>query len=103
MYGLIGKIIANQGKRDELITILIDGTQDMPGCLSYIVAKDAAEADALWITEVWNSQDKHTESLNLPDVQEAIAKAKPLIAALGKRFETTPIGGQGLTDSPTAL
>jgi len=48
-------------------------------------------------------QDKHTESLNLPDVQEAIAKAKPLIAALGKRFETTPIGGQGLTDSPTAL
>ncbi len=53
MYGLIGKIIATHGKRDELITILIEGTKNMPGCISYIVAKDSSDADALWISEVW--------------------------------------------------
>ena len=97
MYGLIGKIIASKGMRDDLIEVLIEGTKDMPGCISYIVAKDSSEADALWITEVWKNQAKHAESLNLPRVQEAIAKGKPMIAAFGKRFETTPIGGQGIS------
>jgi hypothetical protein len=41
----------------------------MPGCLSYIVAKDAADADALWITEVWTDKDSHAASLKLPAVQ----------------------------------
>ena len=44
MHGLIGKIIAVEGKRDALIAILLEGTQEMPGCLSYIVARDAADA-----------------------------------------------------------
>ena len=48
MDGLIGKIKANSGKRDELISILIAGSEKMPGCLSYIVAKDVADTDAIW-------------------------------------------------------
>jgi hypothetical protein len=49
MYGLIGKMTAAPGKRDELISILLEGAASMPGCLSYIVAKDAGNADAIWI------------------------------------------------------
>ena len=47
MYGLIGKITAAAGRRDALANILIDGTVGMPGCLSYVVAADAVEADFL--------------------------------------------------------
>lgn len=96
MYGLIGKMTAVTGKRDELAAILLAGTGAMPGCLSYIVAQDPREADALWITEVWRSQDDHMASLKLPDVQAAIAKGRPLIAAFGDRVETIPLGGVGL-------
>lgn len=97
MYGLIGKMIASSGKRDELISILLDGTKNMPGCISYIIAKDSIEEDALWITEVWESQEHHGESLSLPEVQQAITKGKPMITGFGERFETIPIGGHGIS------
>src|SRR5215207_7837394 len=71
MYGLMGKMIAKAGQRDALIAILLEGTGAMPGCLSYIVAKDRANADAIWITEVWNSKESHAASLKLPAVQAA--------------------------------
>jgi quinol monooxygenase YgiN len=64
--------------------------------LSYVVAKDPADANAIWITEVWDSEASHKASLALPAVQAAIAKARPMIAGFGERFITTPIGGFGL-------
>lgn len=95
MYGLIGKINATPGKRDELIAILLDGVAGMPGCVSYVVAKDSADEDAIWVTEVWESKERHEASLSLPSVQEAIARARPLIAGFDERFETEPVGGHG--------
>ena len=96
MYGLIGKMIAVAGQRDALLTILFDSVADMPGCLSYIIAKDPADENAIWITEVWDSQESHRASLKLPSVQDAIAKGRPLIAGFSNRVETEPLGGHGL-------
>lgn len=96
MYGLMGKITAVAGTRDELAAILLAGTDAMPGCLSYIVATDPADADALWVTEVWATQAHHRASLSLPSVQAAIAKGRPLIAGFSHRVETVPLGGHGL-------
>jgi quinol monooxygenase YgiN len=96
MYGLIGQMIATPGKRDALLAILTEGTGNMPGCLSYIVALDPANPDAIWITEVWDSKESHEASLRLPSVQAAIAKARPIIAGFGSRTETRPVGGHGL-------
>jgi quinol monooxygenase YgiN len=96
MYGLIGKMRIVPGQRDVLISILIEGVASMPGCLSYVVAQDATDPDAIWITEVWDSLESHRASLTLPSVQQAISKGKPLIAGFGERFETKPIGGHGL-------
>lgn len=99
MYGLIGKMNALSGKRDELISILLAGTADMPGCLSYIIARDSTDPDAIWITEVWEDQASHQASLSLPSVGQAIGRGRPLIAGFGERFETFPVGGQGLLPS----
>ena len=54
MYGLIGRMKAVPGQRDALAAILLEGTGEMPGCLSYIVARDPADADALRITDLWD-------------------------------------------------
>lgn len=96
MYGLIGKMLATPGKREELLAILLDNHQTMPGCRSYIVARDPASEDGIWITEVWDSQDEHKGSLQLPHVQAMIVRARPMIAGFGERFETEPLGGVGL-------
>lgn len=100
MYGLIGKMVAAPGKREALIEILVEGVAGMPGCLSYIVARDTEDEDALWITEVWDSQASHEASLSLPTVQEAIGKGRPLIAGFGERFVTEPVGGHGISTQP---
>ena len=95
MYGLIAKMTAVAGQRDTLASILVASTQSMPGCLSYVIATDPTDADAIWITEVWDSAASHKASLTLPVVQNAIAQARPLIAGFSNRVETAPIAGHG--------
>lgn len=97
MHGLIGKMKAAPGQRDALIAILLDGIGGMPGCLSYVVARDPADVDAVWITEVWDSAEHHKASLSLPQVQAAIAKARPIIAGFDTHIVTEPVGGHGLS------
>ncbi|TFI56986.1 antibiotic biosynthesis monooxygenase [Sphingomonas parva] len=99
MYGLIGRMTARSGQREALIKVLLDGVGGMPGCLSYVVAKDPANPDLIWITEAWESREAHRASLALPAVREAIARGRPLIAAMESVAETVPVGGQGLAAS----
>ena len=96
MYGLIGKISTVPGQRDALAAILLEGTNAMPGCRSYVVARDPGDENALWITEVWDSQESHKASLSLPAVQAAIAKGRLMIAGFSNRVETVPLGGHGI-------
>ena len=96
MYGLISKINTVPGHRDALVAILLEGTQAMPGCISYVIASDPADDNAVWITEVWDSQASHHASLSLPAVQAAIAKGRAVIAGFDSRVETIPIGGHGV-------
>jgi quinol monooxygenase YgiN len=96
MYGHIARIISKPGERETLLAILLESTGTMAGCLSYVIATDQGNADALWVTEVWESKAAHTASLALPNVKAAIAQAMPHIAGLDPRVETTPVGGIGL-------
>jgi quinol monooxygenase YgiN len=91
MYGLIGKMRSQSDKRDEVITIMTAGSVKMPGCLSYVIAKDPTDPDGIWITEVWIDKDSHAGSLKIPEVIETIKKAMPLIAGFDQHFETEPV------------
>ncbi len=99
MYGMIGKMLATRGNRDALLGLLMESSGAMPGCLSYVVAKDAADPDAIWVTEAWTTKEAHDASLSLPAVQAVIARARPLIAGFGERIETEPVGGHGLAEA----
>jgi quinol monooxygenase YgiN len=91
MYGLISKFRAQSGRRDDLIAIMTDGAVKMPGCISYVIARDPSDADAIWITEVWDSKESHAASLNISEVKATIQKAMPLIGGFDQRFETEPV------------
>ncbi|WP_274423530.1 putative quinol monooxygenase [Chelativorans sp. YIM 93263] len=99
MFGLIGKMRAQPGQRDALAKLMLSASEAMPGCLSYIIAKDESDLDALWITETWEDEQSHKASLSLPQVQEAIGKARPLIAGFDSQTRTVPIGGIGLPET----
>ena len=92
-YGIIGQMKVAPGKRDELIAILVDGTREMPGNLSYTISTDDSDENAIWITEYWTSKEAHAASLQLESVQAAIGEGRAMIEGFGHRFEVTPVAG----------
>jgi quinol monooxygenase YgiN len=95
MYGLIVKLTAAAGKREELIRILKESAANMPGCFSYVVAKDSMDENVIWVTEVWDSAASHDASLSLPAVKNAIPQAKALVSVFDRIAVTTPVWGIG--------
>lgn len=96
MYGLIGKFSAKPGQRDAFCAAMTASVDDMKGCLSYVVAQDPKDENAIWVTEVWDSVESHKASLEIPAVKATIAKAMPLIAGFEMHQETVPVGGHGI-------
>jgi quinol monooxygenase YgiN len=97
------KLTTIPGKRDELIRILRESAPEMPGCFSYVVAKDAADENVIWVTEVWDSEASHDASLSLPAVKNAIPQAKPIVSAFEKVATTSPVWGLGSHPPPIDL
>jgi quinol monooxygenase YgiN len=98
-FGLCGKFTAAPGKRDELVDLLLDaanGLGQLPECEIYIVNKIDDEPDAVWVTEVWSTEEAHARSLQDPAVQAAIARGRPLIAGMSDQVKLRPVGGKGL-------
>jgi quinol monooxygenase YgiN len=87
MFMLHGRLAAKPGKREELLAILAEGehSEPMPGCRLYLVAVDETDADGVWITELWESEDAHTASLQLERVKEQITRAMPILDTAGFR------------------
>lgn len=96
MYGLIVKLTAVPAKRDEIIAILKESAANMPGCLSYVLAKDSSDENLVWVTEVWESAASHDASLSLPSVKNALPRVKPLLSNFERVAVTTPLWGAGL-------
>ena len=90
-YGLLGQMMAQPGKRTELVAILSEGTGEMPGNIAYLIGEDSTNPDAIWIVELWSDKDAHAASLQLPAVQAAIKKGRPLIVGFGQRIEFKPV------------
>lgn len=96
MYGLITRMTTVPGRRDSVIDILVTGREPPAGCLSYVIARDPADLDALWVTEVWTDEAAHRAALQRPDIKAAIGLALPFLATFHDTTITEPVGGIGL-------
>jgi quinol monooxygenase YgiN len=90
MFGQINRITTVAGKRDEVVQLVLSGSDNMPGCRSYLVARDADNADIIWVTEVWDSADMHKASMDIPEVKASVEKAMPMIAGFETVATTIP-------------
>jgi quinol monooxygenase YgiN len=93
MYGLISKVVSVPNRREDLIAILQASTSSLPGCFSYVIAKDMADENSIWVTEIWDTAANHQASLSLPAVKDAIDKAKPMIGSFSRIAVTSPVAG----------
>jgi quinol monooxygenase YgiN len=85
MFMLHGRLAARPGKRDDLLAILaeVDHGERLPGCRLYLVAVDETDADGVWVTEVWESEDAHAASLQLDRVKGQVALAMAVLDPAG--------------------
>lgn len=96
MYGLITKLTTVPRRRESVIDVLAKRRRVPEGCLSYVVARDPQDTDALWVTEVWTDADAHRQSLQRPDIKAGFAGVLPWIATIHDPIMTEPVGGIGL-------
>ncbi len=82
-WGLLGRMRAQPGKRDELIACLQAHSRDVPGKLVSVKCHfEQDDPDAFWINEVWRSKADFDACLSMPQVQRGMAIAGPLIAGM---------------------
>jgi quinol monooxygenase YgiN len=96
---MCGKVIAVPGRRDELVDVLLEAAEvvgQMPECELYVVSTVRGEDDAIWVTELWASEEAHTGSLGNDEVHALIGRGRPLIAEFAQQVRFTPVGGTGL-------
>jgi quinol monooxygenase YgiN len=67
VYGPIDRFVAHPGRRDELIALML-GEEAIPGCLSFVFAREPGDSDAMWITEVWEPKASWEASTGLPAI-----------------------------------
>jgi quinol monooxygenase YgiN len=97
-YGLFGKFSAQPGRRDDMVTCLLQAAKLLErnsGCIHYTVST-SDEPEAVWVCEVWTNVAAHDASLDPEDIQALIQKARPLIAGMSDQTRLTVQGGKGL-------
>jgi quinol monooxygenase YgiN len=96
MYGLITRLTAASGRRDELALMLLDPTANRRGCHHYVVALGTDGPDSLWVTEIWISEEAHRAWVAEIRDSEVLKPALALIATWGDTIITRPLAGIGL-------
>lgn len=97
LYGYIGSMKTQPGKRDDVAAILVSGAESLRelGCRSYVVGLAADDPDTIVVTEAWESKAHHDASLRLPETKERIAAAMPMLTGEFTSRELTIAGGLG--------
>jgi len=91
MFANAGTLGAAPGRRDDLVAHLTGRSESLAaaGCLLYEVGVDDEHPDTVFVVELWTSRHAHRASLELPEVRESIAAARPLLSGEfgGFRFD----------------
>ncbi len=88
-FANVGTLGVHPGRRDELVAHLSRSSPHLAevGCLLYEVGTHDDHPDTVFVIELWTSADAHRASLQQPEVQQAIAEARPLLTGEFGGFE----------------
>ena len=97
-YGYFGTMKTQPGCRDDVVTILLSGADGLraAGCHLYVVGVSTEDDVTIVVSEVWESKAHHDDSLQLPEVREAIGRAMPMLTGEFSGHELAVRGGLGL-------
>ena len=98
-YSLLGKFSVLEGKREQMVDILLDAAEsmnDLVYCEHYQISISEDEPNSVYVYEVWSNEEAHQASLALDSTQTLIKKAKPMITGMERIKTLQTIGGKGI-------
>jgi quinol monooxygenase YgiN/quercetin dioxygenase-like cupin family protein len=96
------KATAKPDKADALAERMLAVAEELravPGCELYLINRSPEDENAVWVTEVWRSQEELDAALAATDeaqIQEVLA----LTDGDFERIDVTPLGGVGAATAP---
>jgi quinol monooxygenase YgiN len=91
-----GKAQARAGRGRELAEVLLTAAAELesdPGCLLYLINRQAGEPDLIWVTELWRSQADLDASLERIRGSDSVAAAMALVEDW-QMIELEQLGGK---------
>lgn len=97
-YGYLASMKTKPGHRDDVVAILLSGVDNLSqaGCNLYIVSVSTDDDNAILVSEVWQTKERHDASLQLPETRAAISKAMPMLTGEFTSQELSVVGGLGV-------
>jgi len=86
MFNVLNRITCVAGERERVASIIGESAKALPGCRLYAVSLDRQDENAIWIYEVWASEQHHAESLKSESVQQAMMAARASITGAERIF-----------------
>jgi quinol monooxygenase YgiN len=100
-YALLNKLTAKPGQRQSVVDILLESGElfdDNSDCHLYLVSESAQDDDAIWVVDLWTTQEAHEEALKVPELRPFVEKSLPLLEGMPEQIEIRPVGGKGLPE-----
>lgn len=103
-FGQHSKVMARPGKRDELVAKYLEVGEiqrSNPECELIFVSTSASDANAVYLTEVWSSEESHKQALDSDEVRAWAEAMPPLVDGDPQSQRLEPVGGKGLATQDT--
>lgn len=103
------KLTARPGRGEALAQALLrvaESLREVPGCELYVINRSKSEADVVWVTELWLSQealDASVPRLRTEAGQAQVAEAMALVEGQLERIDVEPLGGVGFLAGGTGF
>ena len=94
-----GRAVAREGYGGEVADRLLAAAEDLrgdPGCMLYLINREAGKPDVIWVTELWRSQADLDASLEKIRGSDDVAAVMSLVDDW-EMIELELLGGKGPT------
>lgn len=94
------RLVATRGNADRLAEKFVESAEYQranAACLLMIVCRAPAEADVVYLTEVWSSASEWERARTGPVIEEWAKEMPSLVAEPPESVRLDPVGGKGLT------
>lgn len=96
-HGFHATIPALPGKGDALVELLLNAPSlSNDDCVVFLVGRSASNADLVFVTEGWVSQEAHSRFFSSDAAKAYVAQFGPLVAGESQYVDEVPVGGKAI-------